>query len=98
EKLRRLREERSPDAVASALEALTNAAAAADRAPGLEGNLLKLAIDAARAKASVGEISDALEKVYGRHTGQIRTISGVYRDEAARSDSAGAGDGSTSTI
>jgi methylmalonyl-CoA mutase len=41
-----------------------------------------LAIDAARAKATVGEISDALEKVYGRHAAQIRTISGVYRDEA----------------
>jgi methylmalonyl-CoA mutase len=101
EKLRRLREERSPDQVSAALNALTNAAAAAasgNRGPGLDGNLLELAIDAARAKASVGEISDALEKVYGRHTGQIRTISGVYRDEAARSDSAGAGAGETSSI
>ena len=47
-----------------------------------DANLLALAIDAARAKATVGEISDALEKVYGRHTAQIRTISGVYREEA----------------
>jgi methylmalonyl-CoA mutase len=49
----------------------------------LEGNLLALAVDAARAKATVGEISDALEKVYGRHQAVIRTISGVYRDEAS---------------
>ena len=66
---------------------LPGRAARADRrgraAPArLEGNLLALAVDAARAKATVGEISDALEKVYGRHAGQIRTISGVYRDEA----------------
>ena len=44
-------------------------------------NLLALAVDAARAKASVGEISDALEKVYGRHRAEIRSISGVYRGE-----------------
>jgi methylmalonyl-CoA mutase len=43
--------------------------------------------DAARAKATVGEISDALEKVYGRHQGVIRTISGVFRDESAESGS-----------
>jgi methylmalonyl-CoA mutase len=85
EKLRQLRADRDPAAVESALNALTNAAQQAQdgtRATGLDGNLLKLAIDAARNKATVGEISDALEKVYGRHTGQIRTISGVYRDEA----------------
>ena len=51
-------------------------------ADGGSGNLLELAIDAARAKATVGEISDALEKVYGRHQATIRTISGVYREEA----------------
>ena len=45
-------------------------------------NLMALAIDAARAKATVGEISDALEKVYGRHKAEIRTIAGVYRDAA----------------
>jgi methylmalonyl-CoA mutase len=77
EKLRRLREERDPAAVESALAALTRAAG--DKA---SGNLLALAIDAARAKATVGEISDALEKVYGRHSATIRTISGVYREEA----------------
>ncbi|MCM3924386.1 cobalamin-dependent protein, partial [Frankia sp. AiPs1] len=62
--------------------AAADAARDGRRGPGLEQNLLALAVDAARAKATVGEISDALEKVYGRHSGQIRTISGVYRDEA----------------
>ncbi|MEV6607953.1 methylmalonyl-CoA mutase [Kutzneria sp. NPDC051319] len=75
EKLRRLREERDEQSTQDALAALT-------RAAGGDGNLLELAVNAARAKATVGEISDALEKVYGRHSGQIRTISGVYRDEA----------------
>jgi methylmalonyl-CoA mutase len=75
DKLARLRAERDPAAVAAALDALTAAAAGS-------GNLLALAIDAARAKATVGEISDALEKVYGRHAATIRTISGVYREEA----------------
>jgi len=74
-KLEQLRAERDADAVESALTALTNAAAAGT------GNLLALAIDAAREKASVGEISDALEKVYGRHVATIRTIEGVYRSE-----------------
>ena len=83
EKLRRLRAERDEEATQSALRALAAAAAAgAQRDGGLEGNLLALAVDAARAKATVGEISDALEKVYGRHAGQIRTLAGVYRDEA----------------
>ena len=51
---------------------------------GLGNNLLALAINAARAKATVGEISDALEKVYGRHQAEIRTIAGVYRDEVGK--------------
>jgi methylmalonyl-CoA mutase len=75
EKLRRLRAERDEDAVRRALAALTDAAAG-------DGNLLGLSIDAARAQATVGEISDALEAVYGRHSATIRTISGVYREEA----------------
>ncbi|MGW6915088.1 methylmalonyl-CoA mutase [Kitasatospora sp. NPDC054939] len=88
EKLRRLREERDEAACQDALHALTRAAEAGpQRGGGLDGNLLALAVDAARAKATVGEISDALEKVYGRHSGQIRTISGVYRDEAGPSAS-----------
>jgi methylmalonyl-CoA mutase len=76
EKLERLRAERDTGEVEHALDALTKAA------DGKQGNLLALAIDAARAKATVGEISDALEKVYGRHSATIRTISGVYRAEA----------------
>ena len=73
-KLERLRAERDQDEVDRALHALTRAAES-------DGNLLSLAIDAARAKATVGEISAALEKAWGRHSGQIRTISGVYRHE-----------------
>ncbi|MDN5744047.1 MAG: methylmalonyl-CoA mutase [Nocardioidaceae bacterium] len=75
-KLERLRAERNGTEVNSALEALTNAA---ERGT---GNLLELAVDAASKKATVGEISDAMEKIYGRHQAVIRTISGVYRDEA----------------
>ncbi|MFN8193491.1 MAG: methylmalonyl-CoA mutase [Nocardioidaceae bacterium] len=77
-KLERLRAERDGDDVRRTLESLTNAAASGS------GNLLELAVDAARAKATVGEISEALEKVYGRHQAVIRTISGVYRDEAVK--------------
>ncbi|MFJ6819436.1 methylmalonyl-CoA mutase [Streptomyces niveus] len=83
-KLRRLREERDEAACQDALRALTGAAEAGSSRD-LDGNLLALAVNAARAKATVGEISDALEKVYGRHSGQIRTISGVYRNEAGTS-------------
>jgi methylmalonyl-CoA mutase len=83
-KLRRLREERDESATQAALDRLT-AAAGRPGGHGDEDNLLALAIDAARAKATVGEISDALEKVFGRYTGHIRTISGVYRDEAGPS-------------
>ncbi|MGW3485050.1 methylmalonyl-CoA mutase [Rhodococcus indonesiensis] len=81
-KLEQLRADRDPEAVQAALDALTRAAGATDAGP--DTNLLALAIDAARAKATVGEISDALEKVYGRHQAEIRTISGVYRDEAGK--------------
>ncbi|GAB3373795.1 methylmalonyl-CoA mutase [Amycolatopsis echigonensis] len=79
EKLRRLREERDSQATEDALRRLTEGAQN-------NGNLLELAINAARAKATVGEISDALEKIWGRHSGQIRTISGVYREEVGKSD------------
>ncbi|MFD1859177.1 methylmalonyl-CoA mutase [Aeromicrobium camelliae] len=82
-KLERLRAERNEDDVRRTLEALTNSAErGAGRDGSLDGNLLALAVDAARAKATVGEISDALEKVYGRHQAVIRTISGVYRSES----------------
>ncbi|REF00120.1 methylmalonyl-CoA mutase [Thermomonospora umbrina] len=88
-KLERLRSGRSEEDCRAALDALTAAAGAAQegtRGPGLEQNLLALAIDAARAQATVGEISDALEKAYGRHSAHVRTISGVYRDEAGPAD------------
>jgi methylmalonyl-CoA mutase len=82
-KLRELRASRDQQAVDAALAELTRAAATQGPAgaDGLGNNLLALSINAARAKATVGEISDALEKVYGRHHAEIRTISGVYRDE-----------------
>ncbi|HEY2228567.1 MAG TPA: methylmalonyl-CoA mutase [Xanthobacteraceae bacterium] len=81
EKLERLKRERDPAAVEQALAALTRAA------DGGNGNLLALAIDAARAKATVGEISLALEKVFGRHRAEIKTISGVYQREVGMTDS-----------
>ncbi|OZC44580.1 methylmalonyl-CoA mutase [Rhodococcus sp. WWJCD1] len=84
EKLERLRAERDTAEVEAALANLTRAAASDQ--PGMENNLLALAIAAARKMATVGEISDALEKVYGRHQAEIRTISGVYRDEAGKSE------------
>jgi methylmalonyl-CoA mutase len=83
EKLKRLKAERNEAACQAALDELTRAAGVAK--PGPDDNLLALAINAAREKATVGEISMALEKVYGRYTGQIRTISGIYRAEAGES-------------
>jgi methylmalonyl-CoA mutase len=85
DKLARLRAARDAAAVEAALTALTRAAAEQPVQAG-EGrvgaaNLLALAVDAARAKATVGEISLALEKVYGRHRAEIKAISGVYRQE-----------------
>jgi methylmalonyl-CoA mutase len=75
EKLNQLRSERDEKMLAQKLEALTKAAETG------EGNLLALGVDAARAKATVGEISSALEKVYGRHRAEIRAITGVYKRE-----------------
>ncbi|MCY4193339.1 MAG: methylmalonyl-CoA mutase [bacterium] len=90
-RLARLRSDRDDEACRRALDALT---AGADRAGGSrDGNLLALAVDAARARATVGEISDALEKVYGRHAPRIRVISGVYQAEMSQSSKNGAGTG-----
>jgi methylmalonyl-CoA mutase len=83
DKLARLRRERDERAVGEALDALTRTAS------GGNGNLLALAIDAARAKATVGEISLALEKVFGRHVASIKAISGVYRKEAGAMSGSG---------
>jgi methylmalonyl-CoA mutase len=79
DKLKRLKRERDPQAVADALAALTRGAG------GGNANLLALAVDAARAKATVGEISLALEQVFGRHQAEIKAISGVYRREVGMS-------------
>lgn len=72
EKLKKLKAGRDGEKVEAALNALTRAADEKN------GNLLALAVDAARAHATVGEISDALEKVYGRHKAAIQSIQGVY--------------------
>jgi methylmalonyl-CoA mutase len=79
-KLAKLRRERDPEAVAQTLAALTRTAGGGNE------NLLALAIDAARARATVGEISDALEQVYGRHQAEAKVTSGVYRREAGVSE------------
>jgi methylmalonyl-CoA mutase len=76
--LERLRAGRDPVRCRETLDALTNAAA------NNTGNLLELSVNAMRARATVGEISDALEKVFGRHRAEIRTISGVYLNEVGR--------------
>jgi methylmalonyl-CoA mutase len=73
-KLQQLKGTRDVGAVESALDALTRAARSNE-------NLLEFAIRAARAKATVGEISMALEKAFGRHVASVQTISGVYRKE-----------------
>ena len=80
DKLKRLKAERDPSALKEALDALTRGATG-------NGNLLELAVDAARAKATVGEISTALEKVFGRHVASIKSITGVYKREVGKTDS-----------
>ena len=72
ERLQKLKSERDTQAVTQSLEALTQAASSGN------GNLLALAVDAARAKATVGEISDAMEKAFTRHEAKPNVISGVY--------------------
>ncbi len=75
DKLQRLKAERDRAVLQATLDALTRAADSGN------GNLLALAVDAARAKATVGEISMALEKVFGRHRAEIKAITGVYKRE-----------------
>ncbi len=76
ERLKKLRAERNEAEVKAALKAITDCASAGN------GNLLELAIDAAKKRASLGEISDACEEVAGRYKAVIRTIEGVYKSEA----------------
>src|SRR4029078_12718475 len=75
EKLKQLRAERDPEGVRQALEALTNGAAGGATPP-------DLSVTAARAKATVGEISDALEKVFNRHKAHADAVKGVYLRES----------------
>lgn len=75
EKLQRLKAERDEAATQAALDALTEGARGNE-------NLMELAVRAARAKATVGEISDALEAAFGRHIATVKTVSGVYAKEA----------------
>ena len=75
ERLNRLKKDRNSEDVHHALNAITKCAETGD------GNLLKLAVDAARMRASLGEISDAMEKVFGRYQATIKSISGVYSSE-----------------
>ena len=81
ERLAKLRAERNSEEVQAALEALTECAKSG------KGNLLELSIDAARKRASLGEISYALEKVYGRYKAKINLISNVYSTQTKDSDS-----------
>ena len=76
-RLQKLKGERDEAAVLKGLEAITEAAKSGS------GNLLELAIDAARKRASLGEISSALESVFGRYKAQIRSVSGVYSSESS---------------
>jgi len=78
EKLERLRAERDEAKVQAALDALTRYAETGT------GNLLEGAVEAARVKATVGEISYALEKIYGRHRADVSAVSGVYKAEMGR--------------
>ncbi|MHA6288209.1 methylmalonyl-CoA mutase [Maricaulis sp. CAU 1757] len=80
EKLEKLRAERDQARVDRALDALTKAAETG------EGNLLALSVDAARAKATVGEISDAMERAFNRHVAEIKGVSGIYAAAAGDDD------------
>ena len=80
ERLKKLRQSRDQNRLDRSLAALKKAAETG------EGNLLELAVNAARNRATVGEISLVLEEVYGRHQANIRSISGVYRQEIGTMD------------
>ncbi|WP_420385188.1 methylmalonyl-CoA mutase [Roseivirga sp.] len=79
-RLEKLRAERNTEEVEAALQAITKCAESG------EGNLLELAVEAARKRASLGEISTAMEKVFGRHKAVTKTISGVYSSEVKENE------------
>jgi methylmalonyl-CoA mutase len=79
-RLEKLKSERDNNAVQAALAALTKSAETG------QGNLLELSVEAAKLRATLGEISDALEKVFGRHKAEIKMISGVYSSEYIKRD------------
>ena len=92
-RLKEIRANRDSDALNSALVALSEAAKIEDvtsKADPDAHNLLALAINAARARATVGEISDALEAVWGRHRASTQTVSGVYENMYSKKDEYGA--------
>jgi methylmalonyl-CoA mutase len=80
ERLKKIKVERDSAAVESALAAITKAAETK------QGNLLELAVEAARKRATLGEISYAMEKVFGRYQARIKTISGVYSSEISQDE------------
>jgi methylmalonyl-CoA mutase len=80
ERLKKIKAERDSAAVESALAAITKAAETK------QGNLLELAVEAARKRATLGEISYAMEKVFGRYQARIKTISGVYSSEISQDE------------
>ncbi|MEN8927643.1 MAG: methylmalonyl-CoA mutase [Flavobacteriales bacterium] len=80
ERLQKLKAERDNSKVASYLKELTEAAKSG------EGNLLEIAVNAARERATLGEISDAMEEAFGRYKATIRTISGVYSSESMKDE------------
>jgi len=79
-RLKKLRAERDEAKLQACLNALTTAAESG------EGNLLALSVDAARARGTVGEISEALAKVWGRHEASVQTVTGVYAGEMGQDD------------
>jgi methylmalonyl-CoA mutase len=89
--LNKFRAQRDPAKVAATLKALTEVTRSGT------GNLLELAIDAARTQATVGEISEPLERVYGRYEALVRTVRGVYATEADRGQPGGPGGGTGGT-
>ena len=78
DRLKQIRAQRDPQAVAQALEALETAARSG------EGNLLDLSVEAARVRATLGEISEALERAFGRYQAQLNMVHGVYARESAQ--------------